>query len=240
VHHLAWMTMEGEAKRDYPASIFYQSPWWKEYPIVEDHFARVNASMTRGKPVVRIGVIHPVESFWLCYGPIDQTSVERAEREYTFKQITEWLLFGQLDFDYIAESLLSELCPEQKGSRFIAGVMLYDAIVVPPMRTIRSTTLDRLEAFADAGGRIIFTGEVPELVDALSSERAINLAKRTRTVSFAQGSLLRELEPVREIEVRMPGGELNNEVLYQLREDCDRRYVFICDTRRDGDPKVAL
>ena len=29
--HLSWYTMEGEAKRDYPASIFYQSAWWKDY-----------------------------------------------------------------------------------------------------------------------------------------------------------------------------------------------------------------
>lgn len=27
VHHLSLMSMEGEAKRDYPATINYQSPW---------------------------------------------------------------------------------------------------------------------------------------------------------------------------------------------------------------------
>ena len=32
VPHLAWMTMKGEAKRDYPASISYQSPWAKYFP----------------------------------------------------------------------------------------------------------------------------------------------------------------------------------------------------------------
>ncbi|MFQ9394973.1 MAG: hypothetical protein ACLR2E_14180 [Lachnospiraceae bacterium] len=32
VPHLAWMTMKGEAKRDYPASISYQSPWWRNFP----------------------------------------------------------------------------------------------------------------------------------------------------------------------------------------------------------------
>lgn len=59
VPHLSWVSMNGEAKRDYPASISYQSPWYKEYKYVEDHFARVNTAMTRGKAVVRIGVIHP-------------------------------------------------------------------------------------------------------------------------------------------------------------------------------------
>lgn len=27
VHHLSWLAMNGEAKRDYPAAIGYQSPW---------------------------------------------------------------------------------------------------------------------------------------------------------------------------------------------------------------------
>jgi len=40
VHHLNWVSMEGEAKRDYPAAIGYQSPWYKEYPMIEDHFGR--------------------------------------------------------------------------------------------------------------------------------------------------------------------------------------------------------
>lgn len=31
VPHMSWVSMAGEAKRDYPASINYQSPWYKEY-----------------------------------------------------------------------------------------------------------------------------------------------------------------------------------------------------------------
>lgn len=36
---------------------------------LEDHFARVNTAMTRGKAAVRVGVIHPIESYWLHWGP---------------------------------------------------------------------------------------------------------------------------------------------------------------------------
>ena len=42
VPHLSWVSMAGEAKRDYPASISYQSPWHTEYRYIEDHFARLN------------------------------------------------------------------------------------------------------------------------------------------------------------------------------------------------------
>ena len=81
VLHLSWVSMTGEAKRDNPASIFYQSPWYREYPVVENHFARVNTALTRGKPRVRVGMIHPIESFWLAYGPQDKTGAERKRQE---------------------------------------------------------------------------------------------------------------------------------------------------------------
>lgn len=63
VPHLSRVSMEGEAKRDYPASIGYQSPWYQEYSYIEDHFARLNTAMTRGKPKVAVGIIHPIESY---------------------------------------------------------------------------------------------------------------------------------------------------------------------------------
>lgn len=62
VHHLFWSTMKGEAKRDYPACIGYQSPWYSEYATVQTHFARVNSALTRGPPVTRVAVIDPIGS----------------------------------------------------------------------------------------------------------------------------------------------------------------------------------
>lgn len=52
VHNLAMVSLKGEAKRDYPGSINYQASWWRKYSMVEDHFARLNTVLTRGKPIV--------------------------------------------------------------------------------------------------------------------------------------------------------------------------------------------
>lgn len=221
VHHLAWVSMAGEAKRDYPASISYQSPWYKEYRLVEDHFARLNTALTRGQPGVRVGVIHPVESFWLCWGPGEQTAGERAEREANFANLTDWLLHGLVDFDFICESLL----PQQSkpgGAPFKVGQMAYDVLVVPAMRTIRSTTLDRLEQFT---GTILFAGEIPSLVDAVPSDRARTLAARCQSVDFSRPRLLEALTPFRDLEVRGA-----TTLLYQLRHDGAARHLFLCNT----------
>ncbi len=245
VPHLSWVSMAGEAKRDYPASIHYQSPWYKEYPLIEDHFARLNTVLTRGRPRVRVGVIHPIESYWLCFGPTDQTGVEREEREAAFAGLTEWLLFGLIDVDFIAESLLPDLCPLQDAAALAlpVGEMRYEAVVVPGMRTIRATTLDRLERFAAAGGALIFAGEVPTLVDAEPSGRARALAAHCARVDLTRGQILAALDPLREVEARLAGGEMADSLLHQLRIDGDRRYLFLCNTDRarprDG-TRIAL
>lgn len=232
VPHLAWVSMAGEAKRDYPASISYQSPWWEEYRVVEDHFARVCALLSRGRPQVRIGVIHPVESFWLCWGPSEQTAAEQGAREAAFADLTQWLLHGLVDFDFISESLLPEQGASGGGKRFAVGEMAYDAVVVPNMRTIRSTTLARLQAFSDAGGTVLFTGEIPSLVDAVPSEAPAVLATRCSRIPLARTALLEALAPFREIQLLDGRGAQVGGVLYQLREEDGGRYLFLCNTDR--------
>lgn len=62
--HLSWYTMEGEAKRDYPASIFYQSPFYKYYNIIETYFARFGTLVSESERQCDLLVLNPVESVW--------------------------------------------------------------------------------------------------------------------------------------------------------------------------------
>lgn len=72
---------------------------------MEDHFARVNTALSRGKASVKVAVVHPIESYWLAFGP-NETSIDQDERERQFGHLTEWLCFGLIDFDFLSESLL--------------------------------------------------------------------------------------------------------------------------------------
>lgn len=226
VPHLAWVSMKGEAKRDYPASISYQSSWYKEYNYIEDHFARVNTALTRGKPMVRVAVIHPVESYWLHWGPSNQTATERDKLEKNFENVTDWLLKGSVDFDYICESLFPSQT-EQAGCPLKVGEMEYDAIVVPECETLRATTLERLEAFRDAGGKLIFMGDAPKYEDAKPSDRGVKLYERSTCISFNRSSLLDALDEFRTIEIRTAGGALTQRFVHQLRRDTDGVWLFI-------------
>ncbi|MGN0802454.1 MAG: hypothetical protein ACI4MF_07675 [Candidatus Faecivicinus sp.] len=226
VQHLSWVSMKGEAKRDYPASISYQSPWWKDYSYVEDHFARVNAALTRGKPLVRVGVIHPVESYWLHWGPADQTHGVRQQMDDQFQNLTRWLLMGGIDFDFISESLLPEQCAAGSAPLQV-GEMAYDAILVPGCETLRSTTLERLEAFRKAGGLLIFLGDAPALENAVPSQRGRALWESSRRVGFSQEAILESLKDVRMLDIRNADGSRTDNLLHQLRRDGDGLWLFV-------------
>ncbi len=236
VPHLSYMSMAGEAKRDWPASIFFQSPWYREYSYIEDYFARLNTVLTRGKAVVRIGVIHPVESAWLEFGPNDQTLGRRRELDHRFDELVRWMLYDTLDFDFLSESLIPELCEKNgtscKDNRLHVGQMAYDAIVVPNMITIRSTTLSFLEQFRKRGGTVIFMGTVPSLEDGEESRRAEQLAAKSMVISWSYELLETYLEVFRDVEIRESNGSRSRNLLYQLREDGADYWLFCCHGER--------
>ena len=226
VPHLSWYAMGGEAKRDYPASIHYQSPWWEEYSYIENHFARVNAAITRGKPVVKVGVIHPIESYWLHWGPNDKTALMRENMDDKFHNVTDWLLKGSIDFNFISESLLPSLC-ECGSAPLKVGKMEYDAIVVPDCETLRSTTLERLEKFCADGGKLIFMGSAPKYENGIPSERGKVLFEKSTVISYDKGMLLDALNDNRTVTIRQANGRLSEGFIYQMRHDGNSRWLFI-------------
>jgi len=245
--HLAWYTMEGQAKRDFPASIFYQSPWWRQHRRVEDYFARLNVVLTRGAEVRDLLVIHPVESMWTLCRPGWRESAATAELDHTFRTVRDELLGHHVDFDYGDEEMLSRLASVRRAkaiTRLRVGKAEYTAALVPPMRTIRSSTLRLLQRFREAGGVVVFAGDAPRHVDAEPSEAARELAARC-VASPAEGPELADaVQAARRVSISGSDGKEIPAILYMLREDRDHFYLFACNTGHDfrvaGDPFLPL
>ena len=227
VPHLSWVSMKGSAKRDCPASINYQSAWYKEYNYIEDHFARVNYVLTKGKPIVNIGVIHPVESMWLNYGPLKENAIKIKGMEENFKNLTEWLTGGCLDFDFISESVLKDIYKYKNDNLFNVGEMAYQVVVVPPIDTIRKTTIERLEKFADNGGKIIWAGNCPKYVDGLKSDLAKGIFDKSDKVMFTQTDIITALEPYSIVKLATQTGDAIFDYTYTLREAEDCKWLFL-------------
>lgn len=234
VPHLAFMSMEGEAKRDWPASINYQSPWWIHYAYIENYFARVASALTRGRAVVDVAVIHPIESYWISYGPVAETGQLREQMDQDFSDLIDWLLFGLIDFDFLSESLLQGQCDPVRiaDGRLCVGEMRYRTILVPNLLTMRAATLDVLTACARAGVRVIFLGEPPRLIDGHADERAWLFAKSVRTIPYQHHALMEALRDDRRIKILDAQGRASTNLFYQLRRDGKYRWLFVCHVMR--------
>ena len=235
--HLAWYTMEAEAKRDYPAAISWQSPWWQAYPKVEDYFARINAVTSRGAEVRDLLVVHPVESTWLMVRPgwLDDQGVKRFDLQLV--ALEDALLGAHLDFDYGDEEILSRRAAvsKVKGTAILkVGKAAYTTVLVPPTVTLRSTTVALLERFAAAGGRVVFAGQPADHVDAVPSDRAVALAARAVRAPLAGAELLQAVEPARRVSIADPAGNEVSAALYLLAEDTDAFILFVCNTGLEG------
>jgi hypothetical protein len=232
--HLAWYTMEGQAKRDYPAAISSQSPWWELYPVVEDYFARVLAVMSRGEEIRDILVIHPVESTWTMIRRGWKKDPRVCAFDRALVNLEDSLLTAHLDFDYGDEEMLSRLgaVSRRKGSPLLlVGRAPYTAVVVPPLLTMRSSTVKLLQEFHAAGGVVVFAGPPAGHVDALLSEAATDLAARCASAPASGPGLAAALEGAgRRVSILDEAGAEIAAALYLLREDRQAFYLFVCNT----------
>ncbi|MCJ7544739.1 MAG: hypothetical protein MUP47_09300 [Phycisphaerae bacterium] len=228
--HLSWYTMEGEAKRDYPAAISYQSPWWQAYTKVEDYFARVHVLMSRGREVRDLLVIHPVESAWTLQS-IGNDGARQRFNDMAWK-LRDALLVANIDFDWGDEDILARHGRiRRRGPQAVltVGKADYTTVLVPPLRTIRSTTLALLRRFRRAGGTVVLVRPAPQYVDALPSRQAADLAAGGACAAGLAAAAA--VEPTaRRVSITDAKGRQIVPTLYCLREDDDALYLFVCNT----------
>lgn len=251
--HLSWYTMEGEAKRDYPASILHQSPWYKEYGKVEDHFARMGLFLSEGKPACDVLVLNPIESLW-CQAYVGwskwiyNNSKDIEPIELRYQQLFHYLTDNQIDFDYGEEEMMSRLASveERDGEPVIrVGEAIYKTVVVSGMLTIRPSTLALLREFIHRGGAVIFCGDAPAYVDAVRSSEPSELSACGVRISFEEKALV---DAVRAcggefVSVLDGNGESVKTVFAQVRRDFggDGYAVAVLNTDRDnGTGKITL
>lgn len=234
VPHLAWMYMGGESKRDYPAPIDAHSPWYQKYPLIEDHFARINTVLCRGKAKVRVAVLHPIESYWLLYASDRQTLPERKQMDEDFQTLIKWLLFGQIDFDFISEGLLPKQKVSVSDGLLRIGEMSYEILIIPKILTIRRKTLELIDEFQKGGGKVFLLGDIPEYHDG-KKEKPSNILKQSLKIPFEKETLLRFLKPYRDIEIFCKNGIRKDTLIYQMREENGVKWLFIAHGKEENE-----
>ena len=166
--HLAWYTMRGEAKRDYPASISGQSPWYKVHAPLEDYFVRLGELLDSASEKVPLLILHPIETMWGYAAGFRKGGLD-PEYDKKFLDLVGDMLVNQLPFDYGDESLLAKY-GAVNAKTLQVGQASYQTVLLPEVETLRSSTIKLLEDFVNNGGKVSYLGKVPTYIDGLPDD----------------------------------------------------------------------
>jgi hypothetical protein len=179
--HISLYSMRGERKRDYPANLFFQQPWWPENNLIADYFARLSYALSQGQRVVDLLVLHPMGSAWSRYRPDSTAAVNQLDRALT--DLEQALLGSHRDFHYGDEILMEKYARvSADGPIFEVGQMRYQAVIVPPSHTWSANTARLLKEFAAAGGMILAVPPLPGEIEG--QENTIPLPESTQVVKL--------------------------------------------------------
>ncbi|MFR1760296.1 MAG: hypothetical protein ACLSX2_11365, partial [Christensenellaceae bacterium] len=215
--HLSWYTMEGESKRDYPASILHQSSWYKDFARLETYFARFGTVISEGDPVCGVLVVNPIESAWaLAHAGWSKwlfaTDPDVLALEDHYARLFHMLAGRQIDFDYGEEQMMAadwSVEPGDGAPQLRIGQARYRCVVVSGAITLRPSTLDMLRAFLKAGGHVVFSGELPAYVDGLPSRAVEELLAfdGAQAIPFDETALAQAIGAVCPPAVQVTGPE---------------------------------
>ncbi len=255
--HLSWYSLAGEGKRDYPASFLDHSPWFKQYSILENYFARLGNISAESNEIRDLLVIHPLESMWSILAK-DTTSnnASQAKRQIqpgrkvldTFDSpeinkmddahtiITNALLAANLDFDFGDEEILSRIASAD-GKIMRVGEAVYRQILIPELKTIRSSTLKLLTEFK---GKVFYLGTPPAFVDALPSDEAKKVFADFTSVSI-ENFTQQIAADFRRVSITDSNDIQAAPLFYRLADFKDGYSLFIANTSMnfDTDQKKA-
>jgi len=226
--HLAYYSIRGRRKRDYPSSCSYHIPGYELYRPFNDYFARLSYALSQGRNVCKILVLHPISSAWSLYSPLNPKPVEDLDRE--FAELCRNLLRVQRDYDFGDEMLMDKYAKIKDG-RFIIGEAAYDAVIIPPSENWSSNTLKLLHDFAAQGGRIVAVGRSPRFINGLSSSELktfIASCAVTRIEKPTLPALRKSLASVScDVKITKTDGKLIEELIYQHRVDGNKDLYFL-------------
>ena len=237
--HLSAFSLRGSRKRDFPPSLHYHQPWWPYYYLWNDYVARLLTALTAGKAVADVLVLHPISSAWAEYSPLDHQAVD--ELDAALSDLVDAVLATHADFHF-GDPFILERHGKVLKHQVCVGSCRYRVVVVPDATNLRKGVLRLLKRFRQSGGRIVFAGRVPGLVDGAPSDEVIRLAKRCvrAPVSTARGraGLRRALAP--QLEVLRAGGKDADSVVAQWRQAGRDSIFFFLNTDPERGVKAKI
>ena len=151
--HLQGYSLRGLRKRDYPSSNFVHQPWWEDYKLVNDAFARAGKLLAEGTAHTGVAVVHSISTAWKIFTG-DSGDPLIAKYSNALRALTVALDAAQIDHHY-ADEMITEKIGRVEGAFFRIGQCCYHTVIIPVLTDLSLDMVRKLMAFSAAGGRIL-------------------------------------------------------------------------------------
>ena len=160
--HLEGYSNRGIRKRDYPAAIYYQQPWWDDAKIFFDSMARIGMILGEGRIENDTLLIHPMSSAWCMYnGYVENYDRLREIRKFDdrFLAAARTLEDKHSLFDFGDEIIMERHAKVEDGC-LVIGNMKYKHVIIPEHTVFFENTERLIAEFRAAGGEITTVDDI--------------------------------------------------------------------------------
>lgn len=144
------------SQADWPASFFYQNPYWKYFRHFADEIRRICYMNSLGNPVVQIGLYYPIRDI--------QRHTIGIESDWTARHIEEGynqalysLVENQMDADVIDEDTI--LAAPVREGYLESGGRKIQVLLFPQEAVLTAELKTWLNRYQISGGKVLFYGE---------------------------------------------------------------------------------
>lgn len=177
--HLEGYSLRGIRKRDYPASLFVQLPWFRHvHSEFADYFSKLGELLDSGEEVAPLLVIHPIHSAYILQNPYDREKLKLYNE--TFVKIATGLNEEHLLYHYGDETIIEKygsIVQKEDKILFQIGKCEYQELLLPNIINLAESTVDLLLLFAKQGGKISAIGSLPVLMEGRDSQKLKRLCE---------------------------------------------------------------
>ena len=211
--HLEGYTLRGIRKRDYPATLFKQQPWWNDYRAFNDKVSRIGMLIAEGEINHEILVLHSADSAWANFNIASPCYSLSLCNDMV--NVMDHLEKNQLQY-HLGDSTIMERHAKVKNGKLIIGTQSYSVVVVPPADCLAQNTVKLLKEFKAQGGLVIFAGRVPTMIDGKNTDEVVVFAKDCVCVE-PQNLVSAIPDSLRKIELTYNADKLENPILTAVR-----------------------
>ena len=154
-----------------PAVNYFQ-PYWKYWKSFTDYVKRLSYILSQGKHRADVALLYPLTTMhanWVAgrlSGPLTHDDLWPAfepaanQSAQSLMKLAKTIYHHGIDLDFINDESIEQA--EVQGNTLKVAGLEFRAIVLPPLTTIRTATLQKVKTFYDSGGTVVAFGRLPD------------------------------------------------------------------------------